>query len=100
MNKQFLEIIKEIFIFLLIILILIYYYYICMCTYSFINDNDQLITIYTISIEELKPINKNPTDIWYKCLIDDFFNKFSLNSKAINHKHIEVKSDIKTLISL
>jgi len=100
--KELLVITKEIFVYLLIIFILVFYYYICIsiCTYSFTNDNDQLTTLYITSIEELKPINKNPPNIWYKSLIDDFFNKFTSNSKTINHKYIEVKSDIKTLIPL
>lgn len=71
-----------------------------MCTYNFSNYNDQLTTICTISFEELKPVNKNQPNIWYKDILVDFFNKFTSNSKTINHKIIEVKSDIKTLIPL
>ena len=97
-------IIKEIFTCLLIIFILVFYYYICICIYNFAinHDNDQLTTLYIINIEELKPVNKNPANIWYKCLIDDFFKKFTSNSKTINYKIIEVKSDCvtKTLIPL
>jgi hypothetical protein len=100
MHKQLLKIIKEIFIFLLIIFILVFYYYICMCTYSFTNDNDQLTTLYITSIEELKPINRNPPNIWYKYLLDDFFNKFTYNGKTINHKILEVKLEVKTLMPL
>jgi len=104
MYNKLLIIAKELFTYLLIILILVFYYYICIyiCTYSFTNNDDQLTILYITSIEELKPINKNPpgTNIWYKCLIEDFFNKFTSNSKTIKNNIIEVKSDIKTLIPL
>lgn len=96
--NKLLDIAKEIFICLLIIVIFVFCYYICTNTYDFSNDNNQLATVYTTNIEELKTINQ--PNIWYKSLIDDFFNKFTSNSKTINHKFIEVKSDIKTLIPL
>jgi hypothetical protein len=102
--KQLLVIAKEIFVYLLVILILVFYYYICICicTYSFTNDNDQLTTSFITSFEELKSVSKNQSgiNIWYKYLLDDFFNKFTSKSKSINYKFIEVKSDIKTLILL
>lgn len=98
--KQFIVIAKEIFVYLLILLILVFYYYICMCTYNFNNYNDQLTLVYTINLEELKPVDQNPPNIWYKCLLDDFFNTFTSNSKTINPKFIEVKWDIKTLMPL
>ena len=69
-----------------------------MDTYNFSNDNCQLTTVYTTNIEELKPVNK--PNIWYKYLLDSFFSKFTSNSKTINYKIIEVKSDIKTLMPL
>lgn len=96
------SIVKEIFVYLLIIFILVFYYYICMRTYNYnySNYNDQLTTICTISIEELKPVNKNQSNIWYKYLLDNFFNTFTKNSKSINPKLIEVKSNIKTLMPL
>ena len=100
MHKQLIVIMKEIFIFLLIIFILVFYYYICMCTYSFTNDNDQLTTLYITSFEELKPVNKNSPNIWYKYLLDDFFKKFTYNGKTINYKIIEVKLEVKTLMPL
>ena len=96
--KELLVTTKEIFVYLLIIFILIFYYYICMCicTYNFDinNDNYQLSTIYNISFEELKPVSKNLANIWYKCLLDDFFNTFTSNSKTINPKFIEAKLDL------
>jgi hypothetical protein len=100
--KQFPVITKEIFIYLLILFILVFYYYICMytCTYNFNNYNDELTTIYTISFEEFKPVNQNQSNIWYKYLLDDFFNTFTSNSKTINPKILEVKSDVKTLMPL
>lgn len=94
------SIVKEIFVYLLIIFILVFYYYICMRTYNFSNYNDQLTIICTINIEELKPVNKNQSNIWYKYLLDDFFNTFTKNSKSINFKLTEVKPDIKTLMPL
>jgi len=93
-------VIKQIFIYLLILLILVFYYYICMCIYNFSNCNVQLSTICNISFEELEPINKNPLNIWYKCVLDDFFNSFTSNNKTIKPKFLEVKSDIKTLMPL
>ena len=98
--KQFIVITKEIFVYLLILLILVFYYYICMCTYNFSNYNDQLTIIYNINLEELKSVDKNPANIWYKYLLDDFFNTFTSNSKTINPKFLEVKSNIKTLMPL
>jgi hypothetical protein len=100
--NKLLIITKQIFAYLLIILILVFYYYICTCllTYNFSNYNDELTTICTISFEELKPVNNNQPNIWYKYLLDDFFNKFTSNSKTIKYKIIEVKSDIKTLMPL
>jgi len=96
--KQLLEIAKEIFICLLIIFILIFYYYICMYTYNYSNDNCQLTTVYITSIDELKPIHQ--TNIWYKYILGDFFDKFTSNSKTINPKFIQVKLEVKTLIPL
>jgi len=96
--KQLLEIAKEIFICLLIIFILIFYYYICMYTYNYSNDNCQLTTVYITSIDELKPIHQ--TNIWYKYILGDFFDKFTSNSKTINHKFIQVKLEVKTLMPL
>lgn len=98
--KELLIITKEIFVCLLIIFIFVFCYYICIRTYNFSNYNDQLTTICTISIEELKPVNKNPPNIWYKYIIDDFFNKFTSNSKTINHKITEVKFEAKALMLL
>lgn len=74
----------------------------CICTYNFYitNDNDQLSTICNISFEELEPVGKNPANIWYKCILDDFFNTFTSNSKTINPKFLEVKSNIKTSMLL
>jgi hypothetical protein len=98
--KQLIVIAKGIFVYLLILLILVFYYYICMCTYNYYNYYDQLTIICTINLEELKPVDKNPANIWYMCLLDDFFNKFTSNSKTINPKFLEVKSEIKTLMPL
>jgi hypothetical protein len=71
-----------------------------MHTYSFTNDNNQLTTLYITSIEELKPVNINQPNIWYKYILGDFFEKFTSNSKTINPKFLEIKPEIKTLMPL
>ena len=96
--KELLIITKEIFVCLLIIFIFVFCYYICIYTYNLSNYNNQLTIVCTINIEELKPVNQS--NIWYKYLLDDFFNKFTHNGKTINYKIIEVKSEVKTLIPL
>ena len=85
---------------LLYIFIFVSCYYICMRTYNFNYDNCQLTTICTISFEEFKPVDINQPKTWYKYILDDFFNKFTSNSKTINYKIIEIKSDIKTYMPL
>lgn len=97
-QKHIYPITKEISIYLLIIFILIFYYYICMCTYNFSSDNCQLITVYTTNFVELEPISQ--PKIWYKYIFDDFLDKFTSNSKTINHKFIQVKLEVKTLMPL
>lgn len=96
--KLLLEIVKEIFINIIIIFIFAFFYYISIHTYNFSNDNYQLTTVYITNIDELKPINQ--TNIWYKYLLGDFFDKFTSNSKTINHKFIQVKFEVKTLMPL
>ena len=96
--KLLLEIVKEIFINIIIIFIFAFFYYISIHTYNFSNDNYQLTTVYITNIDELKPINQ--TNIWYKYFLGDFFDKFTSNSKTINHKFIQVKSEVKTLMPL
>jgi|SRR5580700_3151153 hypothetical protein len=95
-----LKVVKEIFVFSLYIFIIVFYYYICVYTCNFNNDSCELINVCTINSEEFKPVDQNPANIWYKCLLDDFFNTFTSNSKTINPKFLEVKSDIKTLMPL
>ena len=98
--KQLLIIAKEMFIYLLIVFIIVLYYYICICIYNFNNYNDQLSTICIINFEELEPVNINQSNIWYKHIINDFFNKFTSNNKTINPKFLEIKPEIKTLMPL
>ena len=86
-----LKIAKEMFILLNIFIFIYCYCYICISTYNFNNDNCELINICTVSLEESKLVNQSNT--WYKCIIDDFFNKFISNSKTINYKIVEIKSD-------
>ena len=94
-----LKVVKEIFVFSLYIFIIVFYYYICMYIYNlFYNDSYELINVCTINLEELKPVSQR--NMWHKYIIDDFFNKFTSNSKTINYKITEVKSGIKTLMPL
>jgi hypothetical protein len=54
-----LEVVKEIFVFLSYIFIIAFYYYICVYTYNlFNNDSCELINVYTINLEELKPVSQ------------------------------------------
>ena len=95
--KQLQETAKEIFICLLYIFIFVSCYYVCICACSFNSNNCELVTVYNTNFVELKPANE-PV-IWYKYILDDFFKKFTFNSKTICYKYIEIKSDnfIKTL---
>ena len=88
------------FICLLCIFIFVSYYYICICAYIFSNDNCELVIVYNTSFVEPKSVDQ--PYIWYKYILDDFFNKFTSNSKAINLKFMKIKSDsgINTLMPL
>lgn len=81
--------IKEIIMCLLYIFIFVSCYYI-ISTYSFSVDNCELITACTDFIES-KPVDQ--PKIWYRYILDDFFNKFTSNSKTINPKYMEIKSN-------
>ena len=59
-----------------------------MYIYNFSDNNYELIIDCTDFIE-LKPVKQS--NIWYKCILDDFFNKFTSNGKAINSKYMEIK---------
>ena len=89
---------KEIFMYLLYIFIFVSCYYI----YNYNFDNCELITICTTNCVELESVVNTQPNIWYKCILNDFFNKFTSNSKIINPKFIEIKSDcaVKTIIPL
>ncbi len=95
--KQFNETVKEIFMCLLYIFIFVSCYYICICACSININNCELITVYNTNFVESKSVDQS--NIWYKYILDDFFNKFTSNSKTINYKNIEIKSDrvLKTL---
>jgi len=99
-SHDLLKIAKEIFVFLLYIFI-IALYYIYISTYKFSDNNYELINLCTVNFEESKPVIDKP-NIWYKYILDDFFNKFTSNSKTINYKVIEIKPDcaVKTLMPL
>ena len=89
----------EILCIFLSIFIFVLYCYICIYKCDF-NDNCELINICTTSFEESKPANQ--PNIWYKNIIDDFFNKFTSKSKTINPEYMKIKSDnmFRTLIPL
>lgn len=97
-STQLYETVKEITMALLNIFIFVSCYYIFMCTYNFSEDNHELISICTTNFEELEPVNQSK--VWYKSILDDFFNKFTSNSKTINYKFIEIKLNKKILIPL
>lgn len=91
-------VIKNICILYIYLFIIVFYYCICMYIYNLFNNNYELISICVIDFEELKPINQSNT--WYKSVLDDFFKKFTSNSKTINPKYLEIKPEVKTLMPL
>ena len=99
--RQIYKTTKEIFLCLLYIFIFIFCSYICMYIYNLNINNCELVTVCNTNFEELKPVVNEP-NIWYKYILDDFFNKFTSNSKTVNYKVIEIKSDcvVKTLMPL
>lgn len=90
-TKQLVGILKEIFMFLLYIIIFAICFYICLCIYNYSN-NVEIVIIGNTNFEELKPINQS--NMWYKSIIDDFFNKFSSKGKTINTKICWYKTHI------
>jgi len=79
--------------FLSMFIIVCYYIFIFK---SFLNINDEVVTTCFTTVEKLKPVKV--TNIWYKSIIDDFFNKFTTNSKTIDHKYFEMQLTTKSLI--
>lgn len=90
---QLFEVTKEIIKALLWIFVFVSCYYLCMRTGHF--DNDQLITACTTSFEELK--STDSLNMWYKTIINDFFNQFTSNGKTIHHEFVKIKPSVKTL---
>lgn len=82
------EAIKEIMMGLLNIFIFVSCYYI-ICTYYFSNDNCESIAACT---DFLEPKLVDQPKIWYICIVDDFFNKFTSNSRTINPDYMKIKS--------
>jgi hypothetical protein len=81
---------KQILIYLINMIIIICYYFFI---YKYIlNINNEVVTITTstITVENLK-LSEVP-NIWYKSIIDDFFNKFTINSKTIDQKYFTIKN--------
>lgn len=85
--RDLLEAVKEIIKCLLSILISVSCHYI-LCTYICTDDSCELITVCTDYIES-KPVDQ--PKIWYKHIFEDFFNKFTCNSKTINPKYMNTK---------
>ena len=81
--KQLLEIVREIFMFLLYIILFTICFYMCLYIYNY-GNNVEVIIINNTNFEELKPVNQS--NMWYKSIIDDFFNKFTSKGKAVNIK--------------
>jgi len=81
---------KQILIYLINMIIIICYYFFI---YKYIlNINSEVVTITTstITVENLK-LSEVP-NIWYKSIIDDFFNKFTIKSKSIDQKYFNMQS--------
>jgi hypothetical protein len=80
-------IIKQILIYLLSIIIIVCYY---LFIFKYIlNIQDEVVVTCTTNVEKLKPIEVS--SIWYKSIIDDFFSKFTTNSKTIDRKYFEIR---------
>lgn len=90
--RQIYEIAQEIIKALLNIFIFVSCYYIFACRYNLGHCYDEVVTACNTSLEELKPI-KVPS-IWYKSIIDDFFNKFTSNYKIIDHNFYKTNTQI------
>lgn len=97
--KQLLEATKEITMALLNIFIFVSCYYICIRTYSFSNDNCELITACTstcpTNLGELKPAST--PNAWHKSIIDDFFSKFTLKGKTFKHEFVKIRPSLEVL---
>ena len=78
------NVLLEILIYLINIIIIVCYY---IFIYKYILDiNYEVVTTCTITttVEKLEPTEV--PNIWYKSIIDDFFSKFTVKSKTIDHK--------------
>lgn len=94
--RQLCETAQEIIKALLSIFIFVSCYYIFACRYNLGNCHDEVVTVCTTTIEELKPTKV--IKIWYKSITDDFFNKFTSKGKTVNHELLKINSSsIKTL---
>ena len=77
---------KEIFMCFIYIFIFVSCYYIYTRIYNSYVHNYELITISTTNCDQLEPAYR--PNRWYRYILDDFFNKFTSNSKTINYKFI------------
>jgi hypothetical protein len=81
----------------LVIMIIIICYYIFIFKYI-LNINDVEITTCTTSSVEIFKSTEKVSNIWYKFIFDDFFSKFTIYSKTIDHKYFEMQLSISPLI--
>ena len=91
-NKKQLDVlIKELLVYFLIMFIIICYY---LFIFKYIlSINDEIVPISTAIIEEYsEPKSNKVPNIWYKSILDDFFSKFTINSKSIDHKYFTIKN--------
>lgn len=90
-SNNLLNLIKWLLLFLITMLIIVCYY-IFIFKYV-LNINDEIIPIYNIIIEDYSESKSNKVpNIWYKSIINDFFNKFTTNSKTIDQKFYDMQS--------
>jgi len=96
-SKQYnylLDLIKWLLIYFLSMFIIVCYY--IFIFKSILNINNEEIANCITTVEKLKPTEV--PNIWYKSFIDDFFSKFTTNSKTIDHKFYEMQLFTKPLI--
>ena len=75
---------------------IIIYYYIFIFNYILNINNEVIMTCTTNTVEKFDITEVS--NIWYKSIIDDFFSKFTINSKTIDQKYFDMKLSIKPLI--
>ena len=89
-----LKLIRELLKYLLSIFIILCYYLFIFKYILYVNNEE--ITNCITTVEKLKPTEV--PNIWYKSIIDDFFSKFTIKSKTIDHKIFNMQISTKPLI--